>query len=322
MGFGEEGRFNQLDDSEIAACVARAVGGTADGATVSKLSGRQGLLVCRVTIPRKGSYIFKAVRESLRREIALTVLLARLSHGATPAVIAEEQDHARGLYWIILEDLGARRLSDEPTVEGYAHAAEVLAGLQIHSMDWVDCLAEAGLRTAATFAWEEVALRALVAVTEGAVDGLVTGDDFEPIAWSVTELTNDASFIPPALIHGDLHAGNIAVKPDGEACLLDWGSAFVGPAFLGLEELLLPAQRHLKRQADQDRVRATYLRQWGPILGKPGPLECPLRASQTLVRLQVFQSMVSCGAGAPDPYAAASAFTLVRESWRAWRNLT
>ncbi|MFI5937239.1 phosphotransferase [Actinoplanes sp. NPDC051494] len=38
--------------------------------------------------------------------------------------------------------------------------------------------------------------------------------------------------LPPTLVHGDLHPGNVRARPDGSRVIVDWGDSFVGdPAF-------------------------------------------------------------------------------------------
>lgn len=42
--------------------------------------------------------------------------------------------------------------------------------------------------------------------------------------------------LPRTLVHGDMHAGNVIVSPDG-AAIIDWGNARLGPALLDLANI-------------------------------------------------------------------------------------
>lgn len=295
-----------MDDHEIAACVAEVVGCKPDGSVIEPLGGRQGLIVARVTLGSR-RFVFKAIRESLRKELCLARFVGGLGGG--PAVLGGEEDARRGLFWIVMEDLGETRLADSPNVEGYCRSAQALARMQIRCLEQAVELADLGLRIVDVADWETIALNALELADEGDVHGI----ELDPIVFSASELARDAATIPGTLVHSDLHAGNIVLVEDG-ALLLDWGSAYIAAAFTGLEELLWPAAPWLN-PCNSDRVKAAYLREWAPLLGKPGPLEKAVLACRTLVRLQIMQSTLESG----DQFAARAVYRRLRESWEGWR---
>ena len=66
--------------------------------------------------------------------------------------------------------------------------------------------------------------------------------------------------LPPTLLHGDVHPGNVLVH-DGQAVLIDWGSARIGPAALDLANLV---------PADSPGV-ARYAQAWRQRTGAPLP---------------------------------------------------
>ncbi|MGH3179904.1 MAG: aminoglycoside phosphotransferase family protein [Streptosporangiaceae bacterium] len=68
--------------------------------------------------------------------------------------------------------------------------------------------------------------------------------------------------LPPTLLHGDVHPGNVLVDAD-RATLIDWGSSRVGPAALDLANLVT---------ADSADV-ARYARSWQRFTGQPLPGE-------------------------------------------------
>jgi hypothetical protein len=66
--------------------------------------------------------------------------------------------------------------------------------------------------------------------------------------------------LPPTLLHGDVHPGNVLVHA-GRATLIDWGSSRAGPAALDLANLVA---------ADSADV-ARYARTWQQVTGQPPP---------------------------------------------------
>ncbi len=309
-------------DEEIAACVASVVGGPAEGAQVEQLGGTQGLLVCRVRLSAGDSFVFKAVRETRRRELALSWMLARLAPESVPRIVAFEEDHERNLYWVVMEDLGERRLVDEPNADGYVAAASALAAVQVACLADTDELASTGLPLLDAARWEDCALRLLDVAPKAAPDLFGYEMDLEQIVWATTDLACDASVVPSTIVHGDLHAGNVALTDRGVR-LMDWGSAYLGAAFLGLEELQQPAVRHIAAAPDRNRVQAAYLRGWIDVLGKPGPLERAVLACRTLVRMEMLLDSLAPRRvlQQPDALAAAGLYRRLLQSWREWMSL-
>ena len=147
-----------MEDCEIVQCVAATVGHCGAGATIEQLGGRQGLLVCRVVLPETGSFVFKAVRQSAARELALTACIAQRCPAAVPEVLAYEEDRKRGLYFMVVRDLGSRRLADSPTPAAYSAAAETLARVQLSLLDSPNSLEQIGIPIVTTARWEEIGL--------------------------------------------------------------------------------------------------------------------------------------------------------------------
>jgi hypothetical protein len=72
--------------------------------------------------------------------------------------------------------------------------------------------------------------------------------------------------LPPTLVHGDVHPGNVLVDPvladpgAGQATLIDWGNSRVGPAALDLANLVTADS------ADVERYAGTWRRVTGQLL--------------------------------------------------------
>ena len=90
-----------MDDTEIADLVREAVGLQSAAAIIEPLQGRQGLLICRVRFGNNASFVFKAVRETARRELEVAVAVSKIALDCVPRVVAHEADTKRGLYWLV-----------------------------------------------------------------------------------------------------------------------------------------------------------------------------------------------------------------------------
>lgn len=64
--------------------------------------------------------------------------------------------------------------------------------------------------------------------------------------------------LPPTLVHGDVHAGNVLRSPAG-AVLIDWGSARIGPAMLDVANCAAPGSANHR----------AYLAAWERAGGSP-----------------------------------------------------
>jgi Phosphotransferase enzyme family len=66
--------------------------------------------------------------------------------------------------------------------------------------------------------------------------------------------------LPPTLLHGDVHPGNVLVHAD-QATLIDWGSSRIGPAALDLANLVPAGSPEVAR----------YTTTWQRLTGPPRP---------------------------------------------------
>lgn len=85
--------------------------------------------------------------------------------------------------------------------------------------------------------------------------------------------------LPVTIVHGELYASNVLVRPGGRACVLDWETAAVGSGLLDLASLTsgsLPA-------ADRERVVAAYADELGH---DPSELAEELECCRLLIAVQ------------------------------------
>ena len=96
--------------------------------------------------------------------------------------------------------------------------------------------------------------------------------------WSTDHRMADAlAVLPPVLVHGDVHAGNVLISQD-TAVLIDWGNARIGPAMLDVANCAPPGS------ANYD----TYLRAWAEITGEPlNPTTAAIGAAWAAVHVNV-----------------------------------
>jgi aminoglycoside phosphotransferase (APT) family kinase protein len=66
--------------------------------------------------------------------------------------------------------------------------------------------------------------------------------------------------LPPTLLHGDVHPGNVVADGD-RTTLIDWGSSRVGPAALDLANLVTAGSPEVARYAET----------WQQFTGQPVP---------------------------------------------------
>ena len=214
-------------------------------------------LSCVLRVPTDGGrvYLKATVRAPLfADEVAVTPALARLFPGRVPAPLAADRE--RGL--LALEDVGEEVGWEAPPEDweglvrefgrlqraSVPYAAELrAAGCGDRSLEWLagqlPVWFDAGLL--GRFAPPEVAGRLAAAVPR--------------LVEVCAELA--AHGVPTALLHGDMHPGNVARGPDGYV-YFDWTDCALGHPFLDVIAIDLAG-------ADRDRLRDAYLAEWSGL---------------------------------------------------------
>ncbi len=208
--------------------------------------------VLRVTSARGRSW-FKAVPAYWAREPAVMAMLAELLPGRTPAVLALEPE--RG--WMLLEDLGGEA-ADALPVEERVGALDAIGELHRAGAHLTDALLDGGcLDRRPTVLSAQIA--ALAADTTVALPGDL-GTRLRAAVPRLQELCTElaSSVIPPTLVHGDLHAGNV-MRIDDRFVVFDWSDACVADPFVDVLMFLarLPDDPSLRTAC-----RERYLEAW------------------------------------------------------------
>jgi hypothetical protein len=222
-------------------------------------------------------------------EGAVMGTLAALFPGRVPAPLAVDAE--RG--WMVLDDFGEEVGWGAP-VEVAVEVARAHARLQVEAAAHVDRLLAAGChdrRLDRLAAEAEAWLPALAATGRlPCIDAAtwLSEDEQAALRAAVPRLLAHCDqlagyAVPPSIVHGDLHLGNVARGPDGYL-LFDWTDACVAHPFLDLPSI----RRGTAFAEDEgetelrERLRAAYIPEWasfesparlgaGAAAGRPPP---------------------------------------------------
>ena len=180
-----------------------------------------------------GTVYFKAVPPLFAAEPAITRGLAERFPGHVPAVLAV--DLARS--WMLIEDVGEPidGKADEPMRE---RLLRVLGGMQcamVGRADELFALGCADRRLHLVDAQIEMLLAEAGPISGASPAAVVELRAHAPLVRALAAELADAG-IPPTIVHGDLHTGNVAVR-DGRPVLFDWTDASVAHPFVDLATL-------------------------------------------------------------------------------------
>jgi hypothetical protein len=191
-------------------------------------------------------------------EPALLQALAAFYPDYIPAPIAIDKERV----WMLLRDFGPTRLRGaEITI--WEEMLRIYGQLQVNSARHVQELLAVGC------------LDRNLGVLSTQIDPLLTDDEdlsrltaneieqlhrFAP--WLKEQCSEIAKYrVPLALVHGDLHPGNIAVQ-DGRYVFFDWTDACVAHPFFDLVTIFRNGERFADTPNTQIRLRDAYLAQW------------------------------------------------------------
>ncbi len=186
-------------------------------------------------------------------EPRLMTLLARLYPDDVPDVIAA--DFERG--WLIIGDVGVN-LRDQPVYERWHRALMRLAELQ-HDSSWhLDALIDAGCPNQRA---DHFDLEIDSALANNAMLASLESHEIVRLRDLVSLLhENNHALHTAALIHGDVHGGNIGYG-EGKLRFFDWSESCIAHPFFDLPVILRDAVNYFPL-AQVDRLRDDYLACW------------------------------------------------------------
>jgi hypothetical protein len=222
--------------------------------------------VARVPTTR-GALWLKAVPPLFAREPGVLTLLGKRVPGMVPIVFAQGDEPGGGSRFLT-EDAG--HVPDDVDAADPPRLAALIADLQARTLDLLPQLAAAGCadRSPARLASELARM-----AEDGFEIDLLDADERALLARLVPEITDHLHALsdgplPTVLVHGDFHAWNVARSPgwsDGDAVIIDWTDAAIGPAGVDLTTLL-PATAD---EPDRAKVTRAYAAVWAEHLALP-----------------------------------------------------
>jgi Phosphotransferase enzyme family len=215
-----------------------------------------------------GDVFLKAVPDSplFVNEPVVTTALAALFPDHVPAPLAVDAERR----WLALADFGAELEWDTPDAVR-EDVLRTFARLQIEAASQVDRLLEAGCLDRRLPWLADQAERWLPAIEEtGRLPGIdaatwLSRDELAELRAAVPHLTAICAelatyVVPPSLVHGDLHLGNVALGPRGYL-FFDWTDAGVAHPFLDLLTFFHEDEEEIEGPL-RDRLRDAYLSEW------------------------------------------------------------
>jgi len=195
-------------------------------------------------------------------EPALLAALAARFPGHVPVPLAVDRERR----WQLLPDDGPP-LAEHLDYALWEQAIRAFARLQVASVEQVDYLLQVGCldRRPQSLPAEIAPLLAdpNARDTIGA-DELTRLSALAPRLRSACAELADFG-VPPTLVHGDLHAANIAVR-DGDITFFDWTDACVAHPFIDVPLLLQDAGRVLAEPDAGAKLREAYLSEWTALV--------------------------------------------------------
>ena len=208
-----------------------------------------------------GDLFFKAVSPLFAPEAPLTRVLAEHFPGDVPDIVAHDPER----HWILMRPFEGVALADCPDAEAWEGTARRLAAMQMAFIGRADALRACGC--------PERGLAELIpdlerwlaeGMGEGGKDAL-TLEEQAALRERLPRIRVLADAlashnIPDTLVHGDLHAWNVAIRAGGRPLLYDWTDGATAPPFFDLFPLL--PGKDSPRAALRDRTREAYQRPW------------------------------------------------------------
>jgi hypothetical protein len=240
-------------------------------------------------IPATGGALWlKAVPPIFAREPAVLTMLGERLPGRVATMFAWADETGGGSRFLT-EDAGP--VPDDVDNTDPPRLAALIADLQVRTLDLLPRLAAAGCvdRSPARLASELARM-----AEDGFEIDLLDGDERALLRGLVPEITDrllalSDGPLPTVLVHGDFHPWNVVRTParsDGDAVIIDWTDAAIGPAGVDLTTLLPQTADEL----DHAKVTRAYASVWAEHLALPvAAVEAAVAA--TVVAAHVVQAV-------------------------------
>lgn len=212
---------------------------------------------------------FKAVGVPNKRELPVTLTLARLLPEHIPEILAIQADWNG---WLMSEAAGTN-LGETTATSLWQTAAAAAANLQIESIASNGQLLRSGAHDLRSKTLADAVAPFMTVVAElmrqqpNAPPPVLSEMELDLLAERVQDAISRLRElgIPDTLGHLDLNPGNIIVSPK-ECVFLDWAEAYVGHPFFSLQYLLEHFRRIVaKGPASEAELTASYLAPWEQI---------------------------------------------------------
>jgi hypothetical protein len=232
-------------------------------------------------VPATGGALWlKAVPPIFAREPAVLEVLGGRLPGLVPVVFARGDETGGGSRFLT-EHAGP--VPDDVDDSDLPRLASLIADVQVRTLDLLPQLAGAGCadRSPARLAAELARM-----AEDGFEIDLLKADERAVLSGLVPEISDRLRALsdgplPTVLVHGDFHAWNVvraAGWSHGEAVVIDWTDAAIGPAGVDLTTLL----RADVDDASRARVMLAYSTVWAEHLSLPlARVEAAVAATET-----------------------------------------
>jgi hypothetical protein len=243
--------------------------------------------VLRVRTPQ-GARFLKALPPAYAPEVAVAGFLAAHFPSWVPTVLAVDRE--RG--WLLADDAGP--LMDNDRLDLWEAAVDQIAAMQRASIPRLDTLLALGCEDQRL---DALAAGAATLLTDPHVRAVLDADEYAHLRALVPRLQDRcaalAAFgLPPTLVHGDLHTGNIAARDD-RPVFFDWGDACVAHPFVVLFALLDARYYPCGAGDIGPRLRDRYLAGWSDY-GSLEHLREALRLADSLAALRYTLGCLRC----------------------------
>lgn len=217
---------------------------------------------CILQVPTSAGHLYlKAAPWYFAHEPRLTQVLSARFGPRVPDVLAIDPERR----WVLMREFGGTLLGKVTDLARWEEALREYARIQVASCDHLDGLFSVGCpdRRLEKLSAQVEALLADAEALVPTTGGGLAEEEIQRLLASLPQFRAlcaevESDPVPPTLVHGDLHAGNIAVTDEG-ALFFDWTDGCVGHPFLDAG-LLLSQAPGLPESGP--RLRAAYLEPW------------------------------------------------------------